>query len=197
MRLWHCERLLRLARETCLLVGNLRNTALAAGTANKVGGFVVTLAKRATPSQARVMRIIEGAVYNAADAHGDPRDTWMAKSIAKRAAGTLSAQWPEVLAVSTRLPANGSIQALGCRACERRQLAARLRERRERTKGVAGPIERRAFQLLKRPPLLILWERIAKQMRSLREIDVARYAANVETLRMIHALRVEIESQKL
>lgn len=66
---------------------------------------MVTLAKRATPSQARILKIVEGAVLNASDAHKVPRDTWLARSIAKRAAGTLTAQWPEVLAVNSRLPA--------------------------------------------------------------------------------------------
>ena len=71
---------------------------------------MTSLYKRATPSQARILRIIEGAVKNAADAHPTievpPR---FARSVAKRAAGTLSAQWPEVLAVNLSLSktANG------------------------------------------------------------------------------------------
>lgn len=60
-----------------------------------------SLYRRATPSQARVLRIIEGAIKNTCDAHPNlqisPRHR---RSIAKRAAGTLTAQWPEVLAAS-------------------------------------------------------------------------------------------------
>lgn len=61
-----------------------------------------SLAKRASPPQRLVMRIVAGAVRNAAHAHPgwgnyDPR---LAHSVAKRAAGTLTAQWREVLAVS-------------------------------------------------------------------------------------------------
>lgn len=60
-----------------------------------------------------VMRMIEGAVKNAADAHPhwefDPR---FRKSIAKRAAGILTAQWPSVLAVQSP-PANGEPPAHG------------------------------------------------------------------------------------
>lgn len=62
---------------------------------------MTTLSKRATLRQARVLRMIEGAVKNALDAHPDyatmPRDK-LARSIAKRAAGTLTAAWPDVLA---------------------------------------------------------------------------------------------------
>jgi hypothetical protein len=60
---------------------------------------MATLSKRATPQQNVVMRIIEGAIKNATDAHPDWQiDPRFAKSIAKRAAGTLTAQWPDVLA---------------------------------------------------------------------------------------------------
>lgn len=152
-----------------------------------------SLHKRATPAQAKILRIVEGAVLNTADAHGVTRDTWMARSIAKRAAGTLTAQWPEVLAVNSRLPARGTVLTYGgCRACERRELLALLRERRERTKGVRGLTERRASQLLRRPPLLVLWQRVSREMWKLKN-DPVRYTAHQELLRLIHALRVEIE----
>ncbi len=52
-----------------------------------------------TPSQVRIYRAVHGAVRNTADGH----PTWkltrvMARSIAKRATGTLTAQWAAVLA---------------------------------------------------------------------------------------------------
>lgn len=60
---------------------------------------MASLYNRATPSQARVLRIIEGAIKNACDAHPEiqisPRHR---RSIAKRAAGTLTAQCQDVLA---------------------------------------------------------------------------------------------------
>lgn len=59
-----------------------------------------TLYKRATPLQKRMLRIIEGAVMNAHHAHAK-RDISMerfARSVAKRAVGTLSAQMLDVLA---------------------------------------------------------------------------------------------------
>lgn len=60
---------------------------------------MVTLYKRATPSQRRLLRIIEGAIKNACDHHpGRHIDQKFARSIAKRAVGTISAQWPRLLA---------------------------------------------------------------------------------------------------
>lgn len=60
-----------------------------------------SLYNRASPAQGRVLRIVEGAIKNAADAHSEikvsPR---LRRSIAKRAAGTLTAQWPDVLAAT-------------------------------------------------------------------------------------------------
>ena len=58
-----------------------------------------SLYNRASPQQRRILRIVEGAVKNALDAHPDQmvRPNF-ARSVAKRAAGTLTAAWPEVLA---------------------------------------------------------------------------------------------------
>ena len=59
---------------------------------------MASLYARATPSQRRVLRIVEGAIKNACDAHPHQHvDRKFARSIAKRAAGTISAQWPELL----------------------------------------------------------------------------------------------------
>lgn len=60
---------------------------------------MVSLYKRATPRQTVVLRMVEGAVRNAAHAHPEcPINDRMARSIAKRAAGTLTSQWGSVLA---------------------------------------------------------------------------------------------------
>ena len=65
---------------------------------------MASLYKRATPSQARLLRIIEGSIRDAAHAHPEielgPK---LRRSIAKRAAGTISAQWPELLAGSAKV----------------------------------------------------------------------------------------------
>ena len=59
---------------------------------------MTTLANRATPAQHRIMRVIHGACINAGHAHPQAGMTpSFARSIAKRATGTLSAL-PGVLA---------------------------------------------------------------------------------------------------
>lgn len=69
---------------------------------------MASLYKRATPRQAQVLRMIEGACRNARDAHpGRPLDDMMIRSIAKRAAGTLTSQWGAVLAASERSEGEG------------------------------------------------------------------------------------------
>lgn len=148
-----------------------------------------SLYNRATPSQARILRIIEGAVLNTADAHGESRDAWAARSIAKRATGTLTAQWPEVLAANSRLPAKALAPDGKCRACERRAHAIRMRARNERIKLNGGRAERRASQLLRRSPLLVLWERLKREMWHLKHTDQAKFEATRDLLRMIDRLR--------
>lgn len=80
---------------------------------------MATLYKRANPMQKRMLRIIEGAVKNALDAHPDygsiSREKF-ARSIAKRAVGTLSSQLGEVLAL-------GSASVTDDREADRRSLS--------------------------------------------------------------------------
>ena len=60
---------------------------------------MASLYKRASASQALILRIVEGACKNVCDIHPEleipPK---FRRSIAKRAAGTISAQWSELLA---------------------------------------------------------------------------------------------------
>lgn len=70
---------------------------------------MATLYKRASPQQRQILRVIEGAVRNAAHHHPEIAipDSF-ARSVAKRAAGTLTALGLKELAVSR--------QSLDCRA---------------------------------------------------------------------------------
>lgn len=52
---------------------------------------MASLYKRATKEQEQMLRIVAGAVRNAQQAHGLPIDYRFARSVAKRAVGTLSA----------------------------------------------------------------------------------------------------------
>lgn len=60
---------------------------------------MTSLYNRATPAQRVVLKMIEGAARNAFHAHPDAKlGPKLARSIAKRAAGTLTSQWGSVLA---------------------------------------------------------------------------------------------------
>lgn len=60
---------------------------------------MTSIYRRATPSQVRMFRAIEGAGKNVSDAHPNWRyDPTMIRSLAKRATGTLTSQWEDVLA---------------------------------------------------------------------------------------------------
>jgi hypothetical protein len=59
---------------------------------------MATLYKRASPAQQLMLRIVAGAVRNAADAHEVKLPRNFARSVAKRAVGTLSAQMLNTLA---------------------------------------------------------------------------------------------------
>lgn len=164
---------------------------------------MVTLAKRASPSQARILRIVEGAVLNASDAHAMPRNEQFARSIAKRATGTLTAQWPEVLAANTRPPKSGPAADGKCRACERRKHATRTRVRRERVKPYNGAAADRLpsaaqgapSQFNRRRPLLELWKRLQQKMWVIkRSGDQAKCDAYVDLLRMVDKLHKDLIS---
>lgn len=120
---------------------------------------------RMHPSKARIARAVRGAVINAADAHPnwhlDPR---LASSIAKRAAGTLTAEWPDVL-------------------------AARLARRQERRSGVgSNPPSRRgaSLQCGRRSPLKAVWQRLSRMVgEAKRAGEDCRAAALIDALRVV------------
>ena len=69
---------------------------------------MATLYKRANPLQKQLLRMVEGAVKNVLDAHKDIYPPMgpdkFARSIAKRAVGTMTSQWGTLLALgSTRV----------------------------------------------------------------------------------------------
>jgi hypothetical protein len=136
-----------------------------------------SLYTRASPAQRRILRAVEGAIKNAADAHPDIQlSPQHRRSIAKRAAGTLSSQWPEVLAASRGSSESGVALTRARVRCQTSHLAeAPGRER---------PQRRRPF------PLRRL---IAEVSRPIRDLKVAgqieRAEALVDVLRIIHRLR--------
>lgn len=136
-----------------------------------------TLSKRATPSQRRIMRAVEGAVRNVAHVHPawNLPDT-AARSIAKRAAGTLSAQWLDVLAATRPSPSD---RAGEDSLMPSRPLSAHLRKR-------AG---RGAPSLSKRSPLSLIKTKLGIMAGDARRAGEAiRLEALADALRVIDAI---------
>lgn len=137
---------------------------------------MATFSKRANLRQHRILRIVEGAVRNAADAHPAAGD-WnrFARSVAKRAAGTLSAQWADVLAMPRVAPSDQGVELATDSMHLRRSHSSR-------------PGERGRSQRVRPPPLSRLHRRIgflAGQAQRAGQIE--RHAALVEVLRLVGA----------
>jgi hypothetical protein len=143
---------------------------------------MASLYKRATPSQAQILRIVEGAVKNATDAHPNldigPQHR---RSIAKRAAGTLTAQWPQVLAAGIQSSESGGGLTV---SRPRRQASCSMK--------AAG---REAPQRHQRFPLRRLIAEIARPIRDLKlSGQMERAQAMIDVLKAIHRLRLPAEN---
>jgi hypothetical protein len=145
-----------------------------------------SLYKRATPRQAIVLRMIEGAVRNAVHAHPGRTidDERMARSIAKRATGTLTAQWAAVLA-APRVWSDGSSGYF----LDRSAAAGRSMVRRGRGNAVVGPSGHDrggAPQRSWRAPVRALHRAIGHETgRAKRSGNTEREAALIDVLRLM------------
>jgi len=123
-----------------------------------------------------MLKIIEGSVNNAFDAHGQVRNPRLARSIAKRATGTLSSQWGDVLALASSVSESGVVTIANSHAD-----LGPLR--------VKAVTRRGASHLRRRSPLVKLWKSIAMQVGSLRRSgQTERADAYVEVLKMVASL---------
>ncbi len=157
---------------------------------------MVSLYKRATPSQRKILRIVEGAVLNEADAHGRQRDEVQARSIAKRATGTLTAQMRSVLAValapskSNVVPASPNNVATADLISKDQPVGAQVMKHPttpQHHRGSRGP-----SQLSRRSPLMKLWKQISVQVRDLkRSGQTERAEAYIDVLKMIAKMQKE------
>lgn len=132
-----------------------------------------SLYKRASPSQYRMLRIIAGAVENAAHAHRASIPHNFARSVAKRATGTLTAQWPDVLAAKTdrrQKPATGHLTY---------PAQARRAQISERAEG-----DRQTFK--RRSPLRALWAELSRDLWKIkRSNQTEKYLAYIHLLQII------------
>jgi hypothetical protein len=143
---------------------------------------MATLWNRATPSQYRMLRAIAGAVRNTAHAHRLEIPKSFARSVAKRATGTLTAQWPDVLAATVKRRQEG--------------LRASLTTRGPRgSEPVEGLSEGDRLRLLRRSPIRALWKRYAAGMWKIkREGTPEQYAAHVRILQLLNQAQHELEA---
>lgn len=129
----------------------------------------------ATFPQQRILRIIAGAVKNVADAHGEEFNPRRARSIAKRATGTLSSQWPEVLAASA--PSGRSIRT----ASESNGRLAGAQAAKHARKG--DVLRAKAF------PTRLFIRDISRQLRDLKASgQTERAQAFIDVLRLVSNL---------
>jgi hypothetical protein len=126
--------------------------------------------------QTRILRAVEGAVRNAAHAHHRAISVSFARSIAKRAAGTISAQMPELLAVASRPSEKAESDTP---ATDRPRRACGSAKRAEK-----GPAQVRSS----RAHLRNTWKHLTQQIKPLRLADNDVLANSyVEILKAISA----------
>lgn len=134
---------------------------------------MATLWNRATPSQYRMLRAIAGAVLNACDHHKLPRDKYFARGVAKRAVGTLTAQWPDVLAAQAMRRQNGS----------RDRLISRDPRGSHATQGLP---KGDSLRLLRLSPIRFAWKRYAAGMWKIKhEGTPEQFAAHIRVLQLL------------
>lgn len=146
---------------------------------------MASLYKRATPAQAKVLRAVEGAVHNAAHAHPEfIISDRFARSIAKRAAGTISAV-PGLLAPLTKASDQNradSLNRIGSSASHCNMAPSASSYCVEAKPGEAVPSVQRRLLFF---PVQIALGKLARQARKAGQTE--RLAALVEALRLIDA----------
>lgn len=132
-----------------------------------------SLWSRASPRERAALRIVAGAVINARDAHPNAAvDRKFARSVAKRAIGTLSSQFEDVLAASNRRPSSAEREITGNALRRRSNL----------------------FKICKRGPAkgFYRWPPLARAVKSIAwEVSLAKRAGNAPRAEaMIDCLRI-------
>jgi hypothetical protein len=129
-----------------------------------------------------MLRAIAGAVLNAAHAHQIEMPKTFARSVAKRATGTLTAQWPEVLAATASRRQDSSRDRLTSRELRGSDL------RKGRSKGDR-------LGLLRRSPIRFVWDYYAAGMWKVRrEGTPEQYAAHVRILQLLDLAQRELDA---
>jgi hypothetical protein len=138
------------------------------------------------PRQNQLFRAIYGAVKNTADAHpGWQVDVnKIARSVAKRAAGTISAQWGPGLLAAHSMPSDSAEPPTLVLGGAQPRTAA-LRTPCGTGRGASGPIRGR-------PSLLMVWKRLAYMAgQAKRAGNQERLAAVQDALRLVASFQQE------
>lgn len=148
---------------------------------------MTSLYARATPRQAIVLRMIEGACRNTMHAHpGQILDERLARSISKRAAGTLTAGWPTVLAAPRAWSEGASGQPLDQSATGANTLG--LRSDRVVARSANGS-KRGASQVRWRTPLVLLHRALVAGVGpAKRSGQMERAEALIDVMRLLSAV---------
>lgn len=154
---------------------------------------MASLYKTANSRQRFILKVVEGAVKNVADHHGLKFDPRQARSIAKRAAGTLTAQWPDVLAIPLSATEESSDKPSGeiCKSTDGSSAKTLAIGRRQAGKNVSLPARKRgASQLREAHPLLsktikALSAELGRCRKSKDFEDFLRIRGLIEALRII------------
>lgn len=109
---------------------------------------MASLWKTANPPQQIMLKMVAGAVLNVYDHHNQPRDKRFARSVAKRAVGTLTAGWPDVLAARTL----------------RRQASLRESSKSRNLRGSEGHLKGDRLRMPRRSPVQQAWRKIREKM---------------------------------
>lgn len=146
-----------------------------------------TLYKRAPPSQARILRAVAGAVKNVGDSHPEyGLNEYMARSIAKRACGTLTAQWPDVLAAKSVKGFSASDRDGVLTSLRRRPGGSQLTKGRPADLHAATGQQRGASQIVRRSPLSPVYRELGIMAGQARRAgDTARLEALADALRVV------------
>lgn len=143
---------------------------------------MATLWKRALPQQYRMMRIVRGAVLNAAHAHGLPPSKGFANSVAKRAIGTLTGQWPEVLAAAHHRRQLGQSKRTDLRGL----MASYLR---------LDAVKGGRLRYVRRSPLVQCWKFMSAQMTFIKHNGSSEeYEMMQRVLRLLDQAQKEYET---
>lgn len=149
--------------------------------------LMASLHKRATPAQAMLLRVVEGSIKNTCDAHQKEFDPYFARSVAKRAAGTLSGCWPEVLAAKPSEKIGVATHAVHVARSARK---AQLVMSSDGSKVANGPRVGAGLNYMRLAPLRKLEKWMVRQMRDIKlSGNIERANAFIEVLREMSAIK--------